>query len=142
MQNKPSRIILHCSATPDDAEKDFDVKDVRAWHLERGFSDVGYHYVIKRDGEIQAGRPPDLIGAHCKGQNTDTLGVCYIGMKRPSPEQRQALLKLYSLFKLNYGISYGSWFGHNEFNPHKECPGFNMELIRLFLKQSEENLAV
>ena len=59
-----NKIILHCSATKEGQE--FDVNDIRDWHKQRGFTDVGYHYVIKLDGTIQEGRNIRTIGAHCK----------------------------------------------------------------------------
>lgn len=70
-------IIVHCSATPEG--KDFTVSDIKRWHLERGFSDIGYHYVIYRDGSINEGRSESIAGAHCTGHNTISIGVCYIG---------------------------------------------------------------
>ena len=59
-----NKIILHCSANKEGQE--FDVNDIRDWHKQRGFTDVGYHYVIKLDGTIQEGRNIRTIGAHCK----------------------------------------------------------------------------
>lgn len=70
-------IIVHCSATPEG--KDFTVSDIKRWHLERGFSDIGYHYVIYRDGSVHVGRSESVAGAHCTGHNTISIGVCYIG---------------------------------------------------------------
>lgn len=70
-------IIVHCSATPEG--KDFTVEQIRQWHLQRGFTDIGYHYVIYRDGSIHKGRDESIIGAHCTGHNTISIGICYIG---------------------------------------------------------------
>ena len=75
-----NKIILHCSATQEGQE--FDVNDIKQWHLQRGFTDVGYHYVILLDGTIQDGRDIRTIGAHCKGQNYGSIGICYIGRIR------------------------------------------------------------
>ena len=71
------QIIVHCSATKEG--QDFKAKDIKRWHLERGFSDIGYHYVVDLDGTIEEGRSLELIGAHTKGQNRDSIGICYIG---------------------------------------------------------------
>lgn len=60
-------IIVHCTATP--AGRDYTVDDIRKWHLQRGFSDIGYHYVIYRDGSVHEGRPVTMAGAHCTGHN-------------------------------------------------------------------------
>jgi len=74
-------IIIHCSATPEG--RDYTVEDIRRWHLNRGFKDIGYHFVIYRDGSIHVGRAKDLVGAHCEGHNAISIGVCYIGGVRP-----------------------------------------------------------
>ena len=70
-------IILHCSATPEG--KDYTVETIRKWHLARGFNDIGYHYVIYRDGSIHKGRPIEKAGAHTTGHNSYSIGICYIG---------------------------------------------------------------
>lgn len=70
-------IIIHCTATKPLAH--INVNDVRRWHRERGFSDIGYHYLILVDGTVEAGRPLSAIGAHCKGHNAHSVGVCYVG---------------------------------------------------------------
>ena len=74
---KINQIIVHCSATKEG--QDFKAKDIKRWHLERGFSDIGYHYVVDLDGTIEEGRSLELIGAHTKGQNRDSIGICYVG---------------------------------------------------------------
>ena len=70
-------IAVHCSATRPTAL--MGVRDIHRMHVERGFACVGYHYVIKRDGTIERGRPEDKMGAHVEGHNRDSLGVCLIG---------------------------------------------------------------
>ena len=74
---KINKIILHCSATPEGREHN--VEDIRRWHLRRGFSDIGYHYLIHLDGTIEVGRPIEKRGAHCSGQNRNSIGICYVG---------------------------------------------------------------
>ena len=70
-------IIVHCSATAEG--KDFKEKDIDKWHRQRGFTCIGYHYVVDLDGKIEVGRPESQIGAHCKGYNSVSIGVCYVG---------------------------------------------------------------
>ena len=70
-------IIIHCSATPEG--KHFTAADIRRWHKAQGWSDIGYHYVILLDGTVQEGRPISQPGAHCKGMNARSIGICYIG---------------------------------------------------------------
>lgn len=122
-------LIVHCSATPEG--KDYSVNTIRQWHLQRGFSDIGYHYVIYRDGSIHIGRDESIIGAHCTGHNTNSIGVCYIGGcasdgKTPkdtrTTEQKQSLVKLLKELKTKYPQA--SIHGHRDFSS-KACPSFD-----------------
>lgn len=70
-------IVIHCSATKETA--DTTVEDIKRGHLKRGFSDIGYHYYITKDGIVHAGRMIDRVGAHVKGYNSNTIGICYEG---------------------------------------------------------------
>lgn len=127
-QRTINEIIVHCSATVEG--KDFTVADIRRWHLKRCFSDIGYHYVIYRDGSVHEGRNINISGAHCKGHNTHSIGVCYIGgldvQERPkdtrTAAQREALLKLIKELKRLYPAA--TVHGHNEY-ANKACPCFN-----------------
>ena len=74
---KIDSIIIHCSATP--AGRHVTAADIRKWHLARGFTDIGYHYIIYLDGSIHTGRPLSQTGAHCRGHNTGSIGICYVG---------------------------------------------------------------
>jgi N-acetylmuramoyl-L-alanine amidase len=82
---KINKIIIHCSDTPE--AKYFDSKDIKDWHLERGFNDIGYHYVILLDGTIEIGRSLKTSGAHARGVNSNSVGVCYIGGKNHNMTQ-------------------------------------------------------
>lgn len=122
-------LIVHCSATPEG--KDYSVDTIRQWHLQRGFSDIGYHYVVYRDGSIHTGRDESVIGAHCTGHNTNSIGVCYIGGcasdgKTPkdtrTAEQKQSLVKLLKELKIKYPQA--SIYGHRDF-ANKACPSFD-----------------
>lgn len=69
-------IIIHCSATPEGRRLDFET--CRRDHIRhRGFTDIGYHFYITRDGEIHRGRPLEKVGAHCKNHNRHSIGICY-----------------------------------------------------------------
>lgn len=122
-------IIVHCSATPEG--KDFTVLDIKKWHLERGFSDIGYHYVIYRDGSINKGRDESKIGAHCTGHNSYSIGVCYVGGcakdgKTPkdtrTDAQKKSLLSLLRNLKMKYPQA--SIHSHKDY-AQKACPSFN-----------------
>lgn len=124
-----TKIIIHCTATP--AHRDVSVADVTAWHIERGFETIGYHYLISIDGKIEKGRDESLIGAHCLGQNDCSIGVAYVGginaEGRPAdtrtPSQRVALAQL--IVKLKQRCPAAQVYGHNEFTK-KDCPCFNV----------------
>lgn len=123
-----TKIIIHCSDTPEDLY--FDVDDIRSWHMiDNGWSDIGYHYVILLDGTIQEGRDEEKIGAHCKGYNKESIGICYIGggNKRDTrtTHQKKAMYELIQNRKLAYPKA--TIHGHNEFSP-KWCPNFDANL--------------
>lgn len=122
-------LIVHCTATPEG--KDYTVDTIRQWHLQRGFSDIGYHYIIHLDGSISKGRDESVVGAHCTGHNTYSIGVCYVGGckadgKTPkdtrTSAQKQALLDLLKELKGKYkGASIHS---HKDY-ANKACPSFD-----------------
>ncbi len=126
-----TEIIIHCSATPEG--KDFTVDDIRRWHLARHFADIGYHYVIYRDGSVYKGRAENITGAHCLGHNAHSIGICYIGGvakdgKTPkdtrTPQQKQALRQLVQQFQFVY--PHATVHGHYEYS-NKACPSFNVQ---------------
>lgn len=126
---KINQIIVHCSATPEG--KDFTVQQIDAWHRQRGFRCIGYHYVIYRDGSVHRGRPEGQVGAHCTGHNAHSIGVCYIGGcasdgKTPkdtrTDAQRAALVKLLRELKAKYTVA--AIYGHRDF-ANKACPSFD-----------------
>lgn len=133
MSNSPIRyIVLHYSATYPD--QDMDVNDIRRMHLARDFNDVGYHYVIKRDGTIQKGRPDSVVGAHVKGQNTGSLGICCIGgldratgpnvgVDNRTDAQKTATINLVN--DLLAGHPGAQLVGHRDLAA-TQCPGFDV----------------
>lgn len=72
-----NKIIIHCTATREGL--DFDRSDIDRWHKEEGHDCIGYHYVVCLNGEVQVGRPLEDVGAHARGYNTHSVGVCYVG---------------------------------------------------------------
>ena len=135
-----SRVILHCSATPDYpfgvVVKDFSAADVDRWHKERGWAGIGYHYFIRRLGLIEIGRPVERVGAHTEGHNSGSIGVCYAGTRLPTEGQKASLVHLALEFKALFGITSPQWFGHHDFNKGKECPGFSTDSLRDILKKA------
>lgn len=123
-------IIIHCSATPEG--RNYTVEDIRRWHRQQGWSDIGYHYVIYRDGTIHEGRHVDIAGAHCLNHNAHSIGICYIGGvasdgKTPKDTrtltQRAALLQLLNELRQLYPNA--KIYGHRNFEPRKACPSFD-----------------
>ena len=124
-----NKIIVHCTATKEG--QDFDIEDVRNWHVEgNGWRDVGYHYVVKLDGTIQLGRPLEVAGAHCKGHNEDSIGVCYVGgldgfgepCDTRTTEQVDSLGAL--IYTLVHTFPGSEVYGHRDF-ANKACPSFD-----------------
>ena len=129
---KINEIIVHASATP--PNMDIGVNEIKEWHLERGFSDIGYHYVIRRNGEIEAGRPLERMGAHTKGHNEYSIGVCLVGGITESGIADanftfQQYVSLYRLVTedLLERFSIDKISGHREYSKLKACPCFNVK---------------
>jgi N-acetylmuramoyl-L-alanine amidase len=125
-----NEIIVHCAATPEG--KDFTVSDIDRWHKGRGWSGIGYHYVVYRDGSVHKGRPVWKVGAHVKGRNRNTIGICYIGGVardgRTAKDTRTSAQKA-ALVKLLMGLldefpKIKKISGHNQYAA-KACPSFN-----------------
>jgi hypothetical protein len=120
-----TRIIVHCSDSDISAHDDISV--IREWHVhERGFNDVGYHFFIKSNGDIQEGRPLELAGAHVHGHNTDSIGICLHGKYIFTPAQFKALRRLVLTLRFEYDIPEENVHGHREFSNYKTCPNFNV----------------
>ena len=135
-QRRIDEIIIHCSATPEG--KDYTVDKIREWHTKpvskggRGWSDIGYHYIIYRDGSVHEGRNVNIAGAHCTNHNAHSIGICYVGgceatnVKKSkdtrTKEQRKALLEL--LRELRSLYPKAKIYGHRNFAA-KDCPSFD-----------------
>lgn len=121
-------IIIHCTATK--AGREVSVAEVAAWHRERGFRTIGYHYLVGLTGKVEAGRPEAEAGAHCKGHNGCSIGVAYVGGldKHGNPAdtrtgpQREALRQLLGELRMRYPKA--MVHGHRDFAA-KACPCFD-----------------
>lgn len=134
-------IIVHCTADPEGRDKT--VEQIRAGHMApvskggRGYSDIGYHYIIYRDGSIHEGRNVDVSGAHCTNHNARSVGVVYVGGLENRPgvpydklqpkdtrtdAQRESLIALLQALRLLYPTA--KIYGHRNF-AKKACPSFD-----------------
>ena len=122
-------IVIHCSAVKPDQTSS--AAQIDTWHRERGFHlGIGYHYVIRRNGEIETGRPESVIGAHCVNHNRHSIGVCYEGgldirgqpADTRTAEQKAAMRQL--LEDLHRRYPRALIVGHRDLNPGKDCPGY------------------
>lgn len=119
-RSRTTRIILHHAAA-----KSCTAEQIHQWHLNNGWSGAGYHFLVRKDGNIYRLRPENKVGAHASGSNSDSLGVCFEGdfMSETMGEtQRKAGAELVSYLKSKYGIS--------KVQRHKDvcstdCPGVN-----------------
>jgi N-acetylmuramoyl-L-alanine amidase len=130
--NNPKKIILHCSDTPDEGDR-YGLLDIDRWHKARGWSGVGYHYIIRRSGMVEVGRPETEIGAHTQGQNENSLGICLVGTRIFTGFQYQSMTTLIKAIQVRHQIYTDEIYGHYEFNSAKTCPGLDMTLVRAFL---------
>lgn len=120
-------IIIHCTATP--LGMDVGAARVKEWHKERGFRTIGYHYLIRLDGTIERGRAISQPGAHCKGHNAHSIGVCYVGgldadgqpADTRTAAQKASLLKLLVTLTRMYRCHI---HGHCDYS-NKDCPCFD-----------------
>jgi hypothetical protein len=134
-----NEIFVHCSATkPNWMEKSNcidKVEEIRRWHVEeRGWADIGYHFVLDRNGVVCPGRPVEKAGAHAKGHNKNSIGICIVGgfgsdandkfEEHYTEKQRKALNTLLDSLTAEY--SGAIIRGHNEVSS-KACPGFNVK---------------
>jgi len=126
-----NKIIIHCSDSPDHLE--IDSNTIEKWHIERGFRAIGYHAVILRDGMVEIGRDEHEVGAHAKGYNAKSLGICLVGRNDFTDNQIKALIQLVQTWRKKYGISTEDVIGHYEVNKHKTCPNINMAVFRAVL---------
>lgn len=125
-----NRIILHSTATPEG--RDVTVEEIRDWHLARGWNDIGYHFVIYRNGAIKKGRDVSEQGAHTLGHNEDSIGIVYVGGTDLSGnakdtrtlQQRVSMRLLIAYLKAKHGIK--TVLGHKQCT-HTECPSFDVD---------------
>lgn len=123
-------IFVHCSATK--PSMDIGLREIRQWHKEKGWLDVGYHFIIRRDGTIEEGRPVDVVGSHVQGWNEKSVGVCLVGgiddkgkFAANFATQQMSALKTV-LFDLKGKYPQATVMAHHDVAP-KACPSFDLQ---------------
>ena len=123
------KIILHC--TDSDDSLDIGFNEIDQWHKARGWDGCGYHFIIRRDGRIEIGRPAWKVGAHVNGHNKHSIGVVCVGRKEPSREQWVRLLDLIRALMNQYNLkNIEDILGHTEIDHLKTCPNISMVMFR------------
>lgn len=136
-------IVIHCSATPD--AMDIGAREITDWHKGNGWETIGYHYVIRRSGKREYGRPLQMVGAHVNGYNARSVGICLVGgtdenglsQNNFTPEQFSTLRL--TLKELDATYPNCRVLGHRDLSPDadgdglvtpnewiKECPSFDV----------------
>lgn len=120
-----NEIIIHCADSKD--SMDIGVKEITQWHKARGFNDIGYHYVIRKDGTMEKGRRDDVQGAHCRGHNQNSLGICWVGGFGGVDDrtEEQKIVMNFLIARLQIEHPEATVHGHNEFST-KTCPNFDV----------------
>ena len=126
------KIIIHCSDSGRPQHNDIEI--IRQWHTMppphgNGWRDVGYHFFIKTDGEIQTGRTLDQSGAHVRGHNEDSIGICLHGRNEFTQAQFNSLRQLMQSLYFEFGLTINDVYGHCDFDQNKTCPNFDYKKI-------------
>lgn len=127
MSRKIHWVIVHCSDS--DIPAHDNVETIREWHHERGFSDIGYHYFIDKSGAVYPGRSEDAIGAHVKGHNSGSLGICLSGRREFTADQFGALELLCLDITQRHELDKKDILGHCDLDGGKTCPNFDLHKL-------------
>ncbi len=140
IRERTDYIVVHCAQTK--PSMDIGLREIDQWHKRRGWLGCGYHFVVRRSGQIELGRAIQQVGAHVKGFNHNSLGICLVGGMDedgdydPNYEQKQwdSLDALVETLKNIYPNA--AVVGHNDLDPHKACPVFG---VKQWLNQIAES---
>ena len=123
-------IVIHCSSVRPHQRSS--AKDIDNWHKDKGWKGIGYHFVVRRDGSVETGRPLSEVGAHVVGHNRYSIGICYEGglnaegeaADTRTPEQVRALRELVE--RCHARFPRALILGHRDLDPGKKCPCFDV----------------
>ena len=137
------KLIIHCSASQDSL--DIGAREIKILHMldkkqsvewngqqvkGKGWTDIGYHYVIRKSGMVDKGRPLDKQGAHVRGHNGDSIGICWVGLDDLNAKQLRSLKAIVKTLMIRYKLDIDDVFGHYEFDSNKTCPNLDMNKFR------------
>jgi N-acetyl-anhydromuramyl-L-alanine amidase AmpD len=137
-RSRTDYIVVHCADTP--AKMDIGLQEIRKWHTSpdpndasKPWLDVGYHFIIRRDGTREIGRQIDAQGSHVKGFNSCSVGICLVGGKGDDGKacnnftkaQFDALWEVLQILRVHYPKA--EVLGHKDLNPGKACPAFEVQ---------------
>jgi len=130
VRKKTEFIVIHCAATP--PNMDIGVEEIDQWHKARGWKGCGYHDVIRRDGVPEQGREENDVGAHVKGYNSISVGICLVGginedgspENNFTPAQIKTLIRLLRFYRVLFPEAI--IVGHHDLDPYKACPSFDV----------------
>lgn len=128
------KVTFHVSDSPRD--RGDDAKAIDRWHRQRGFNQIGYHFLILPNGDVQIGRSLNLMGAHVIGQNRGNIGICFIGGWRGEDTRTEEQTKTMAWMILTFvqhGIKQEEIKGHRDYDKQKSCPNF---CVQSFIKRS------
>lgn len=122
-------IVIHCSAVG--PEQESSAADIDSWHRANGWQGIGYHFVVRRDGSVELGRPIEVVGAHVVHHNRYSIGICYEGgldaageaADTRTPEQVETLRSLVE--QMHERFPKALIVGHHDLDPTKPCPCFD-----------------
>ena len=116
------RVVIHCSDSPHRGDG---AETIHEWHLARGWAGIGYHYVINELGELEFGRPEYWIGSHVAEFNSNSIGICLLGVDKFTDAQWSTLRKLVIDLRIRHGKV--DVCGHTDLDSKKSCPNFNVK---------------
>lgn len=134
---KIEAVVIHTAAhgnVETGEQYDTSAKQIDAWHRERGWNGIGYHWVVRRSGKVEQGRPESRVGAHVAGHNAQTIGICLSGhgdLGSATAKQWDALVQLVARIAKDYSLSRSSILPHNYFTNAKTCPGEHIDMVDL-----------
>ena len=130
-------IALHCSDSDHEHHNNADTID--EWHKIRGWSQIGYNFFIRSNGTIEVGRPVDLIPAHIRGHNKNSVAICLHGKNHFTDKQFRSCAKLCNLLMKVFNLSQLDIIAHNNLDKNKSCPNFEISKVTSLLDDVRES---